>query len=93
LELENSPPAYPTQRQRCLTAALSEENHGCSQVPNAAVPYTLIQTCKLTDVDLQAWLAEVFARIADHPMNDLAALRPWSWKKVRQLSQPIANPA
>ena len=29
--------------------------------------YTLIVTAKLNDVDPQAWLADVFARIADLP--------------------------
>ena len=33
----------------------------------AAVLYTLIQTARLNDVDPQAWLADVLARIADHP--------------------------
>jgi hypothetical protein len=41
---------------------------------------TLIQTAKLNDVDPQAWLADVLARIADHKINDLAALLPWNWQ-------------
>jgi transposase len=41
---------------------------------------TLIQTAKLNDVDPQAWLADVLARIADHKINDLAALLPWNWR-------------
>jgi hypothetical protein len=45
----------------------------------AAVMFTLVQTCKLNKVDPQAWLAEVLARIADHKINDLAALLPWNW--------------
>jgi transposase len=45
----------------------------------AAVMYTLIQTAKLNDVDPQAWLADVLARIADHKITDLAALLPWNW--------------
>jgi transposase len=45
----------------------------------AAVMLTLIQTAKLNDVDPQAWLADVMARIADHKINDLAALLPWNW--------------
>jgi len=32
----------------------------------AAVLYTLIQTARLNDVDPQAWLADVLARINDH---------------------------
>lgn len=41
--------------------------------------YTLIQTCRLNDVDPQAWLADVLARIADHPLNRLHELMPWCW--------------
>lgn len=45
----------------------------------AAVIYTLIQTAKLNDVDPQAWLADVLARIADHPATRLDELLPWNW--------------
>jgi transposase len=44
----------------------------------AAVMLTLIHTAKLNDVDPQAWLADVLARIADHKITDLAALLPWN---------------
>jgi hypothetical protein len=43
----------------------------------AALMYTLIQTAKLNDVDPQAWLADVLARIADTPQTQLAELLPW----------------
>ena len=46
----------------------------------AAAIYTLIQTAKLNDVDPQAWLAEVLARLPDHPASRIADLLPWSWK-------------
>ena len=49
----------------------------------AAVMLTLIQTAKLNDVDPQAWLADVLARIADHKINDLAKLLPWNWRLAR----------
>jgi transposase len=45
----------------------------------AALLYTLIQTAKLNDVDPQAWLADVLARIADTPQTKLAQLLPWNW--------------
>ena len=45
----------------------------------AAVMYTLIMTAKLNDVDPQAWLADVLARIADHPAHRLDELLPWNW--------------
>ena len=51
----------------------------------AAIMYTLIQTAKLNDVDPQIWLADVLARIADHPSTNLAALLPWNWKQSRDI--------
>jgi transposase len=47
----------------------------------AAVMLTLIHTAKLNDVDPQAWLADVLARIADHKITDLAALLPWNSRR------------
>ena len=45
----------------------------------AAFMATLIMTAKLNDVDPQAWLADVLARIADMPQNRIAELLPWNW--------------
>ena len=50
----------------------------------AAVMYTLIGTAKLNDVDPQAWLADVLARIAETPQTRLHELLPWHWKAERQ---------
>jgi hypothetical protein len=47
----------------------------------AAVMLTLIQTAKLNDVDPQAWLADVLARINDHAALRLDELLPWNWRK------------
>ncbi|GLJ00263.1 IS66 family transposase [Sphingobium sp. BS19] len=49
----------------------------------AAVIYTLIQTARLNDVDPQAWLADVLARIADYPATRLDDLLPWNWQPNR----------
>jgi transposase len=46
----------------------------------AAAIYTLIETCKLNDINARAWLADVLARIADHPAKQIADLLPWNWK-------------
>jgi transposase len=46
----------------------------------AAIMYGLIVTAKLNDVDPQTWLAEVLARIAEHPASRLDELLPWNWK-------------
>ena len=45
----------------------------------AAFMVTLIATAKLNDVDPQAWLADVLARIADTPRSRLGELLPWNW--------------
>jgi hypothetical protein len=55
----------------------------------AAVMLTLIQTAKLNDIDPQAWLADVLARIADHKITELAALLPWNWRHA----MPVARAA
>lgn len=46
----------------------------------AAMMYSLIVTAKMNDVDPQAWLADVLARIAAHPAQRLDELLPWNWR-------------
>jgi hypothetical protein len=46
----------------------------------AAAIYSLIVTAKLNNVDPQAWLADVLARIADHPAHSIDQLLPWNWQ-------------
>lgn len=46
----------------------------------AAIMYSLIVTAKMNDVDPQAWLADVLARIAEHPAQKIDDLLPWNWK-------------
>jgi len=47
----------------------------------AAMIYSLIVTAKLNDVAPRAWLADVLARIADHPASRLNELLPWNWAR------------
>jgi len=47
----------------------------------AAAMYSLIVSAKLNGVDPRAWLADVLARIADHPASRLHELLPWNWRK------------
>ena len=49
----------------------------------AAVMYSLIVTAKMNDIDPQAWLADVLARIADHPARQLDELMPWNWTPLK----------
>jgi transposase len=48
----------------------------------AAVMYSLIVTAKMNDIDPQAWLADVLARIAGHPASRLDDLLPWNWRSA-----------
>jgi len=49
----------------------------------AATMTSLIVTAKMNDIDPQAWLADVLARIAEHPSSQLDELLPWEWKKAQ----------
>jgi transposase len=46
----------------------------------AAAIYSLIATAKLNDIDPQAWLADVLARLPDHPARRIHELLPWNWQ-------------
>ena len=46
----------------------------------AAAMYSLIVTAKMNDIDPQAWLADVLARVASHPASRLDELLPWNWR-------------
>jgi transposase len=46
----------------------------------AAAMYSLIVTAKMNNIDPQAWLADILARIATHPAHRLDELLPWNWK-------------
>ena len=56
----------------------------------AALMYTLIQTARLNDIDPQAWLADVLARLNDHPIRGLDELLPWKWRATRE---PVSHAA
>lgn len=53
-----------------------------------AVLCSLIETCKLNDVEPYAWLRDVLIRMVDgHPVNRLDELLPWVWK----VGNPVKN--
>ena len=56
----------------------------------AAVMYSLIVTAKMNDIDPQAWLADVLARIADHPARELDELMPWNWTPLKATAAQAA---
>jgi len=47
----------------------------------AACMYTIIETCRMNAIDPQVYLADVLARIADHPIHRIDELLPWRWPK------------
>jgi len=57
----------------------------------AAAVYSLIATCKLNDVDPRAWLADVLAKLPDHPAHRVSELMPWAWKARQEATAPIAT--
>jgi hypothetical protein len=56
----------------------------------AAVMYSLIVTAKMNDIDPQAWLADILARIAGHPVQKLDDLLPWNWRPHGALASQAA---
>ena len=45
-----------------------------------AIHASLIETCKMNDVDPQAWLADVLDKIANrHPMSKIDELLLWAY--------------
>jgi hypothetical protein len=53
----------------------------------AAAMYSLIVTAKMNDIDPQAWLADVLARIAEHPASQIDELLPWNWRAADAVSR------
>lgn len=47
--------------------------------PVAANFMSLVETCKRYGVDPQAYFADIFRRIADHPINRIEELTPYAW--------------
>jgi len=53
----------------------------------AAVVYTLIECCRLANVDMVAYFADVLVRVATHPARRIEELLPANWAALR-----AANP-
>ena len=47
----------------------------------AAAIYTLNETGKLNGIDPLSYLADVLARLPDHPARRIDDLMPWDWKR------------
>jgi transposase len=55
----------------------------------AAAMYTLIETCRMNDIDPHAWLADIIARLPSHPAKCIDELLPWNWN-MGQVQQAAA---
>jgi transposase len=50
----------------------------------AATVYTIIETARINGLDPEAYLADILARIADHPASRIDELLPWNWAAPTQ---------
>jgi hypothetical protein len=75
---------------RCRCRALKSYRVSAAHDIFAAAVYTLIETCKMNEGDPQAWLADVLARLPDHPATKVADLLPWNWKANQQSKAAVA---
>jgi len=48
----------------------------------AAAIYSMIESAKLNALNPQHYIADVLARIADHPARHIAPFLPWNWQPV-----------
>jgi hypothetical protein len=72
----------PLHEQQCGRTRRARYRRRAWRIP-CRRDYTLIETCKFNDVDARVWLADVLARIADHPAKQMADLLPWNWKGAK----------
>ena len=52
-------------------------SHNAAQ--NAAIIYSLLNTCKVNNIDPYKWLKDVLNRIQEHPINKIKQLLPQYW--------------
>jgi transposase len=53
----------------------------------ATMIYIIIETAKLNCLDPYAYLADLFGRIGEHPINRIADLLPWNWQPAQPQAQ------
>jgi transposase len=53
----------------------------------AAILYTIIESAKMNGLDPEAYLADLIDRIADHSINRIGELLPWSWRSAESQAQ------
>ena len=51
--------------------------------PRLARLFSLIENCRLEEIDPERYLSDIIARLLDHPMARIAELLPRQWKTLR----------
>jgi transposase len=78
------PPARYGQNDRAI--AIGRKNYlfagSDAGGRRAAAIYSLIESAKLNGLNPQQYLADLLARIADHPARRIAELLPWNWQPL-----------
>jgi IS66 C-terminal element len=66
-------------------AARPAAHGGLFSMPWRMLPFPIAAGMrgKRNDVDSQAWLADVLARLPDYPARRIADVLPWNWKRER----------
>lgn len=80
---------WSDDQKRALVMAVSQPGANVAEI---AFILSLIATAKLNDIDPQAWLADVLARIADIPQNRLHDLLPIGKPFIRWIRKRSLQP-
>ncbi len=56
----------------------------------SAIIYTIIENCRLHDIDPMEYLNDVLPRIMDHPHQRISELLPRQWKQARRTAADVA---
>jgi hypothetical protein len=79
-----------TRSSRKAVCFQCRSRQGNAQICLPTANSGLIESAKLNGVDPQAWLADVLARIADHPAKRIGDLLPWNWRAAMGASAVAA---
>ena len=77
--------SYSAGARLCFVVSLCTGSFVCYLPPLAgsvAAIYSLIESAKLNALNPQHYIADLLARIADHPARSIAELLPWNWQPL-----------